>query len=556
MPDPARLLSRLLDTAGRLYSLPAVALNVLRLTADPQVDAQRLRGAIEYDPALAAKILRVVNSSLFGLSQPVTDLGQAIALLGLKPLKLLVLGFCLPDRLFAQLAGDLLTGYWRRALTKAVAARELARWSPRVSGDEAFVAGLLQDLGQLVLLQQIGEPYVKFLRNLGNEPRGLLVYERTVLGFDHTELSARLLTQWGLPALLVEAVANRPLVADASGHESEALRRVVELASLVSELLVDLRTETLEPLVGWGQTWLGISRDDLLALIGQVQRQAGELARVLSVELPADWDATALVVEAHGQLALVSAEVAGELVTRRPSVPVAADVESATATLLDELAAAVQCREKIANPPAREPIAVGAPTALPEKRAGEPATRRAVATATDSPAAAGGTSPLDASPAPPVDDPLVRSRVQLAVQACRQRRRPLSLWCVAIDRYAELVFHLGLAGAEQVTQRVESLLDQLDHPGLSYSPAQEARWVVLVPDCDRRQAVELGQQLVLAAQRAGELPDGGGLSLSVGAATVAALPKNFPADELLTSADRCLYAAQASGGGVKSIEIY
>ena len=93
------LLDRFVRRSGELYSLPRVAAQVLELTRDEHLDARALKDCIECDPALTGKILRVVNSSLFGLAGEVRDLNQALALLGTKPLKLLVLGFSLPDGL-------------------------------------------------------------------------------------------------------------------------------------------------------------------------------------------------------------------------------------------------------------------------------------------------------------------------------------------------------------------------------------------------------------------------------------------------------------------------
>src|SRR3972149_3698978 len=89
-----------LERARDLYSLPSVAPEVLDLTSQPKVDVRALKACIENDPALTIRILRVVNSSLFGLNRQVSDLNQALALLGIKPLKLLVLGFSLPPAPF------------------------------------------------------------------------------------------------------------------------------------------------------------------------------------------------------------------------------------------------------------------------------------------------------------------------------------------------------------------------------------------------------------------------------------------------------------------------
>ena len=109
MIDPVSSLESLVVRGERLFSLPAVAMKVLELTANPEVDTHALKECIENDPALTGKILRVVNSSLFGLSREVCDLQQALALLGTKPLKLLVLGFSLPGQLFR---GRRLGGAW------------------------------------------------------------------------------------------------------------------------------------------------------------------------------------------------------------------------------------------------------------------------------------------------------------------------------------------------------------------------------------------------------------------------------------------------------------
>jgi HD-like signal output (HDOD) protein len=163
MSNHSSTLDRLVDRCGQLYSLPVVAMRVLKLTESPAVDVRALKECIENDPALTSKVLRVVNSSLFGLSREVTDLNQAIALLGINPLKLLVLGFSLPGELFVGLNGDILRRYWHRTLIKAVAAREISQTILGMPGDEAFLAGLLVDIGALVMLQEVGDTYAQFL---------------------------------------------------------------------------------------------------------------------------------------------------------------------------------------------------------------------------------------------------------------------------------------------------------------------------------------------------------------------------------------------------------
>ena len=162
----APALAELVQRAQNLYSLPAVAAKVIELTSNPKVDTHALKECIQTDPALTAKLLRVVNSSLFGLSREVSDLNQALALLGTKPLKLLVLGFSLPEGLFREVAKDQLQWYWSTTLARAVAARAISEKFYESPGDDSFLAALLQDIGVLVLL---GQDFVQYLfgRRLG-----------------------------------------------------------------------------------------------------------------------------------------------------------------------------------------------------------------------------------------------------------------------------------------------------------------------------------------------------------------------------------------------------
>ena len=199
MNDVTSRVEHIAARAAALYSRPSVALEIVRLTDEPQVDPRVLKELLEKDPALTCKILRVVNSSFFGLRREVADLNQALGILGNKPLQLLALGFSLPDELFAEVAAEQLQWYWRTTLTRAVAARQLATELWCESGDEAFIAGMMQDIGILAMLREFGPPYAKLLSGVIHERSDLSSLERDSLGFDHVELSAALMRQWNLP---------------------------------------------------------------------------------------------------------------------------------------------------------------------------------------------------------------------------------------------------------------------------------------------------------------------------------------------------------------------
>src|SRR5436189_2483040 len=255
------LIQQFVERTGQLYSLPAAAAEILRLTSEPTIDPRALKECLESDPALAARILRVVNSSLFGPTRQVSDLNQALTLLGIRPLKMLVLGFSLPKDLFAGLEAEALAHYWRQTLVKAIAARELSEHFWRIPGDEPFLAGLVQDIGVLALIQQLGRPYQGLLSHVQTHGGSLLEREMDTLGFDHLVLSARLLAHWGLPPALCAAISVPPVkerIEELTGSE-RTLPRMLHLAELVARVIDQPYGGALRELLDVGDRYCGLT---------------------------------------------------------------------------------------------------------------------------------------------------------------------------------------------------------------------------------------------------------------------------------------------------------
>jgi HD-like signal output (HDOD) protein len=520
-------------------------MKVLELTSNPQVDTRALKECIENDPALTSKVLRVVNSSLFGLSREVSDLNQALALLGTKPLKLLVLGFSLPGGLFNGVEAQTLGWYWRHTLTKAVAAREIAETAWSRAGDEAFIAGLLQDLGLLLLIQELGEPYAEFLEKVLTGGDDLLALETEAMGFDHTMLTARLLAHWGLPDALVETVRWRPdgQIDETTSPSQRRLIQILRLAELVTRLVAAERPDVLGELLETGQREHDLSPEEISALVETLEEKVRQLADVLSLQLPEGLDYRDVLTRAHGQLAEVAASAAEEMVHSRASQ---ASLASRKAALADEAGRLSSALAQFSRRPA-EPLAVAA-----APRCVAPIEPDPVAAATFG--VARGSRPGIAEA-----DPGFLGRLGASVAACRQARCSLSLLLVELGHPEDLMMTLGLEGFQELWDRLEDACHRIDHPRALCVPHGEAGFAIILPDCERQVAVRLGNQLIDRFRRLvpGDGPAGHPAAcLGMGAATVSLPPKNFPARDLLVSADRCLYGSHASGGGVKSIEIY
>jgi HD-like signal output (HDOD) protein/GGDEF domain-containing protein len=541
------IIDRLAAKAGQLYSLPSVAMEVLALTGDPTVDAQALKRCIQNDPALTTKLLRVVNSSLFGLSRKVSDLNQALALLGTKPLKLLVLGFSLPADLFHGVHAEVLGWYWRHTLTRAVAAREICETQWKQPGDEAFIAGLLQDLGILLLTQELGDPYVRFLQKALELGQDLSGAEVKTIGFDHTALTARLLDHWGLPKALVDA-ASRKNGSAGPNQASPSLVETLQLAELVARFLADERPEVLAELHEVARCRHGLDREQVEAILVHLEPKVSQLAEVLSLQLPEGLRWEDLVCAAHAQLARVAEEAVGDLLSEPDRDD---ELIRESRILVDEFR---KLSRTVTGP--RSHVAFGG--------AGEGSTARVPATADRAVAVAAPDHGVPrASAAPPAsrqrfamkDDATaeLERKLDAAIASCRHSRSPLSLLLVELEQHDELVY-----SCDSIV-RLESACRGLDHPRIICDPYHQAGFAVILPECDRQQAVELGGRVLQAFAQLTSFvsPDGPVLNVGVGAAAVSLPPKNFRAEQLLAAAKRCLYGSHASGGTVvKSIEVY
>lgn len=185
-----------------LPTLSGVALRIISLARDPNVELNQIAGVLVNDPALAAKTLRIANSSLYGRSRQARNLRQAVAVLGLNATVTLTLGFslatCLRDLSDARLDLD---QYWRRALLSALAARLLGSVTGMRSLEELFLGGLLQDIGMLALDVALPTEYAGLVAGITDHD-ALAIREREALDVDHREAGAWLMREWGLPEYL------------------------------------------------------------------------------------------------------------------------------------------------------------------------------------------------------------------------------------------------------------------------------------------------------------------------------------------------------------------
>lgn len=190
---------------NEISSLPQVLAEVIRISDREDVGSHELADIILRDPALTAALLRVVNSPLYSRTRKITTINQAVITLGGRAVKALALSAGL-YRMFdsGQVVVERIR-FWRHSLETAIFCREIGRACDFQPAEEAFVTGLMHDLGVLALEQNFTSQYREIWRRVSaGEP--LTVTEKKLLGADHAEVGELLLHLWDLPPFMAEAV--------------------------------------------------------------------------------------------------------------------------------------------------------------------------------------------------------------------------------------------------------------------------------------------------------------------------------------------------------------
>ena len=199
---------RVVSKIDSLPCLPALYTEIVEELESPEASVQKVGGLVSKDIGMTAKILQLVNSAFFGLSRRIVNAAQAVTFLGLETVKTLVLGL----QIFSQfeetdVPGFSLDALWDHSFTVGAFARAIAEkenLDPETV-DQVFMAGLLHDLGKLILVVNF-ERYMELV-SLSESNGPIWTLEKKVLDTTHSEIGAYLLGIWGLPERIIEAVA-------------------------------------------------------------------------------------------------------------------------------------------------------------------------------------------------------------------------------------------------------------------------------------------------------------------------------------------------------------
>jgi HD-like signal output (HDOD) protein len=223
MPTVAEIVGQ----TDRLVTLPAVYLRVRTVVDDPRSSVQELAQVIAADPALTARLLKVVNSVRFGLMRRVDSVASAVSILGMQPLHDLVLAASVASAFRGIRPANMdMPRFWRQSVLRGLVAQEAAEACRILKVQRLFVAGLLADIGHLVMYQGVPELAERALLRAQREQRALHEVEAEVVGCHYAEVGGAFCEKWQLPRQITEAIAAQvhpDLTAEEFGEEAAIL---------------------------------------------------------------------------------------------------------------------------------------------------------------------------------------------------------------------------------------------------------------------------------------------------------------------------------------------
>jgi HD-like signal output (HDOD) protein len=225
----------LIKDSLQLFSLPDIYFQISEMISDPRFSVKDIGHVIGKDPALSARLLKIVNSSLYGFQSRVDRVSRAVTIVGVEELKNLVLATSVVSK-FNDIPTELvdMTDFWLRSVKCGLIAKFLAIENSVLHQERLFLTGLLHNLGSLVFYYKLPNKSLKVLVAADHDRRLVGGLEQEIIGFNHAELGSVLIKSWGLPESLFEAIGCYLQPELAQVHKLDAY--LLNLASRLTDL--------------------------------------------------------------------------------------------------------------------------------------------------------------------------------------------------------------------------------------------------------------------------------------------------------------------------------
>lgn len=276
-------IAELLKGVEGLVTLPDVFIRINQLVKNPDSTTADIAKAISQDPSFTVRMLRLANSPFYGFSSTVDTVDKAVAIIGTSQIRNLALSMSVAST-FSGLPNNLVSmdNFWRHSLYCALIARILAKQARRCDPEAVFTAGLLHDIGELIIFNRLPSLAKESLLLVLDQMDELPVYqaERQIIGFDHAGVGGALARLWTLPPLLVECIAYHHSIVRAEHYPREVA--LVHLANSLAQMAeVDtLETDDVTPVDPRAWEITGLNEEIIEQVIREAQAEIFEAEKL------------------------------------------------------------------------------------------------------------------------------------------------------------------------------------------------------------------------------------------------------------------------------------
>lgn len=266
----------------KMFSLPAVYMEVKRVIDNPESTMADLSRAISIDPGMTAIVLKLVNSAFYGMPRKVETISRAVGILGMQPIHDLVLAMSVTTT-FSGMSQQVMNMkiYWANSFFSGLAARELARKCFLVDSERMFVEGLLRDIGHLLMYEYLPEQSEQAMKASAESGEAIQISEQKLIGFDYAQAGKALVDEWQLPKNLGEAIRYQYNPSGTTNHGFEAA--LLNMASALTEGFQSPKGQSNWPALiepeSWGLT--GLEEDTLKIAMLEAEKQVSTMLDLL-----------------------------------------------------------------------------------------------------------------------------------------------------------------------------------------------------------------------------------------------------------------------------------
>ncbi|MBW1741382.1 MAG: zinc-ribbon domain-containing protein [Deltaproteobacteria bacterium] len=278
-PSGEALKNRILRTVGDLPPMPQTVLKAREIMGDPSSSFKELAKVLETDPAIAAKVLKMANSSYYGLGGQVSSIQHASVVLGHK-----TIGDLMTMAGTSGLMDNTLKGYgleagdlWRHSPGVAFGSRMIANKKNPALANDAFAAGLIHDAGKLILDRYVFERKEAFKGFMADGQQSFLSAEKQLLGFDHSEIASEVCKSWNVPQALTVAIRYHHYPSESQRdelayivHMADAIAMMTGMGTGIDGMLYQMDNKAME--------FLGLQEEDLSSIMVEVVESVEKIA--------------------------------------------------------------------------------------------------------------------------------------------------------------------------------------------------------------------------------------------------------------------------------------